>query len=327
MPLVVQWFWLSARYGSATLPSVLNPRIETGGLAGESKLSYLEPIDAKLRGWIADTHAVRPGDDALRVRECAGLSYPLIAKPDIGWCGYGVRRIETDAELADYARAFPGDAVFLLQRFASEANEAGLHYVRDADAAQGRVVALTVRHQPHVIGDGARSVAMLIADDARAQRKVETYREVLGDAALARVPAVGERVNLTTVASVRVGGRYQDMTACVMPALERTVDEIAQSIGDFHYGRFDVKFESLADLSQGRFTVIEINGAGSEAIQYWDPDVPLLTTFAGVFAKQRALFALAAAMRRRGARPVGAVALAKAWLKQQRLIRRYPKSN
>ena len=49
VPLVTQWMWLGLRYRTPTLPSVLNPDINTGGLAGESKMSYLAPIDPRLR--------------------------------------------------------------------------------------------------------------------------------------------------------------------------------------------------------------------------------------------------------------------------------------
>jgi hypothetical protein len=327
VPLVVQWLWLGLIHRSATLPSALNPRIETGGLVGESKLSYLAAIDPALRAWIAEMHPVLPGDDPHAVRRRAQLSYPLIAKPDIGWCGYGVRRIESDEELGAYARAFPADTAFLLQRFVPERNEAGLLYVREPGHLHGRLTALTVRHAPHVVGDGVCTVAALIEADGQAQRKAVLYRALLGEEAIARVPGSGERVDLTTVASVRVGGRYEDLSRSITPALEAAVDAIARSIGEFHYGRFDVKFRTLADLQSGRFTVIEINGAGSEAIQYWDPGLTMFQAFAGVFAKQRALFALASAMRKRGHLPCGWRALATAHIRQQRLVRRYPQSN
>ena len=77
----------------------------------------------------------------------------------------------------------------------------------------------------------------------------------------------------------------------------------------------------------GRFTIIEVNGAGAEAIQFWDPRLTLRQAFAGVFAKQRLLFEIAAEWRSRGARPVGVVGLARAWLRQQALIGAYPASD
>ncbi len=327
VPLVAQWLWLAVIHRSATLPSVLNPSIETGGLVGESKFSYLAPMGSRFREWIAETHPVAPGDDALAIRQRCGLDYPLIAKPDIGWCGYGVRRIDSDAELAAYANAFPRNTVFLLQRFAHEANEAGILYVREPYAARGRATALTIRHTPHVVGDGVDTVEQLVAQGARTQGKAALYREILNEETLARVPAPGERVALTTVASVRVGGRYEDATRLITPQIDATIDGIAHAVGDFHYGRFDVKFESIADLQAGRFTVIEINGAGSEAIQFWDPRLSMGQAFAGVFGKQRNLFTLANAMRKRGHKPIGWRALAAAHLRQQRLVRLYPKSN
>jgi hypothetical protein len=98
-------------------------------------------------------------------------------------------------------------------------------------------------------------------------------------------------------------------------------------MGEFHYGRFDIRFVSVARLQRGEFTIIEINGAGSEAIQYWDPRVPIMAAFAGVFAKQKMLFAIGAAMRRRGAKSVSIAALFRAWRAQQKLMARYPSSN
>ena len=84
---------------------------------------------------------------------------------------------------------------------------------------------------------------------------------------------------------------------------------------------------AIENLRAGKFTIIEINGAGSEAIQYWDPRLSMRAAFAGVFAKQRELFALAAKARAAGRRPVGLRAILRAHFKQQRLIRGYPASN
>jgi hypothetical protein len=138
---------------------------------------------------------------------------------------------------------------------------------------------------------------------------------------------VGERVVLTTIASLRAGARYEDATLLITAALSFRLDAIARSMPNFHFGRFDVRFASLAALQAGRFSIIEVNGAGSEAIQFWDAAMTMREAFAGVFAKQQLLFRLGARMRRMGHRPVGTLALARAWLRQQRLISAYPQSN
>ena len=327
MPLLAQWFWLAARYGSLTLPSSVNPSIETGGMAGESKSACLQQIAPAFSPYVASWQRVGPGSDSVECRRLGGLDYPLIAKPDIGWCGFGVRRLEDDTELRAYAAAFPRHGAFIVQTMAPAPNEAGLFYIRQPGERKGRLMSVTLRHPPRVTGNGRCTVASLIAADPRLRRHAGFYAPSLGAAGLRRVPEAGEVVALTTIASLRAGARYEDASACITARLEAQVDRIARSMAQFHVGRFDVRFTSMAALRDGEFSIIEVNGAGSEAIHLWDPATPLRTAFAGVFAKQRLLFQLGDRMRDMGHAPVGVAALARAWLRQQRLIARYPASH
>ena len=326
VPLVAQWFALGLRHGSFTLPSVVNPGIETGGLVGESKLACLRLIGDAFRTWVAETAAVPPDIDPEMIRDRQGLRYPLIVKPDVGWCGFGVRRVENAAELRAYRSRSP-NGTLLLQRLIEGGGEAGLFYVRQPGARRGRLSALTLRHRPVILGDGRATLEELIGRERRTRRALSLFRAVLPPGALARVPVAGEHVILSTVASTRVGARYEAAPHLITQRLETTLNAIARSMGDFHFGRFDVKFTSEADLAAGRFVIIEVNGAGAEAIQHWDPRLSLPEALQGVFAKQSQLFALAAEMRRRGHRPVSVGALAEAFFFQRALIRDYPPSN
>ena len=134
-------------------------------------------------------------------------------------------------------------------------------------------------------------------------------------------------VRLSTVASTRVGGAYEDGSAYATPALTARVDAIAQDMGEFLVGRFDVRYRTLERLQAGDFIIMEVNGAGSEAVHAWDPRYSIRDAYRIVFAKQRLLFRISAANRRRGRRPIGVWRLARLYLRQQRAIRRYPPSN
>src|SRR5262245_57793239 len=92
VPVVVKWFLLGFRHRSLTLPTLANPHIVSGGFRGESKASYLQQIDADNQRWVAcwTVLQVPRGTDVsgrMRAIEAAmaqaGLSYPLIVKPDI----------------------------------------------------------------------------------------------------------------------------------------------------------------------------------------------------------------------------------------------------
>ena len=135
-------------------------------------------------------------------------------------------------------------------------------------------------------------------------------------------------VRVSTIGSTRVGGLYTNATAMVTEEMTGAIDAIARDMPDFHVGRFDVRYESMGLLRAGKgFSIIEVNGAGSEAVHAWDPALSLRQAYAIVFEKQRRVFEIGAAMRRRGNPPVSFAEMAQHYVHQQRLIRRYPPSN
>ena len=135
-------------------------------------------------------------------------------------------------------------------------------------------------------------------------------------------------VRLTTIGATRVGGLYRDGNRYITPALTAAMNTIALDMNAFYFGRFDVRFSDLEQLSQGQgMKIMEINGAGSEAIQAWDPNIGLVDAFRIIFAKQRLLFAIGAANRALGHCPISLRQLAKLHFMQQRLLASYPPSN
>jgi hypothetical protein len=331
VPMVAQWLWLSLRHGSVTLPSSANPGITAGGLVGEGKLEYFAAMGALARAatapaiGVCNTRGLQAAEVLDRLQD-AGLAFPLVAKPDLGWCGFGVRRLDDADALDAYLHAFPRDETVVLQRYLPGNGEAGLFYLRHPDAERGTLFGVLLRDAPAVLGNGRDTLATLVDADARLRRATHNARhDCRFDGA--RVPARGERVALSTVASTRVGGHYRDGTALATEALLESVEAIARDMGCFLAGRFDVRYADEAALQRGEFTILEVNGAGSEAVHAWDPKYRIREVYRIVFAKQRALFAIAAANRRRGHRPIGVPALARLFFRQRRLIARYPASN
>jgi hypothetical protein len=332
VPMVLQWAWLGVRYRSFTLPSAANPQITAGGLVGDTKSEYFAGMGPFARARVAPyalfpVAGSDPLDHARREMQAAGLNFPVVAKPDLGWCGFGVRRLDHVAALADYLAGFPAGETLMLQRYLDEPGEAGIYYLRHPDQPRGRLLGILLRHYPQVVGDGLRTLGELVAADERLRRAVARPREHQCDFDPLRVPAQGEVVRLSLIGSTRIGGRYEDGSPFATEPLLDTVEALARDMPQFHVGRFDVRYATLADLREGRFTIMEVNGAGSEAVHAWDPKYSVRQVYAMVFAKQRALFAIGAANRARGHQPIGAWALLRHHLRQQRLIRRYPPSN
>lgn len=335
VPLLVQWFLLGIRYRSLTVPTAANPRIEAGGLIGESKSDCMSMPAHSASPWLAPTTAIdaRGAADtdhdmlqAHMAMAAAGLDFPVIAKPDIGWRGFGVRRIENEAQLRDYLSGFPEGQRLILQQYVSWHGEAGVFYVRRPGRETGEIFSLTLRYFPFVIGDGETDLRGLILANPRTRWKKALLFEIHHDR-LDTIPARGEAVRLAIVGSNRVGGLYVDGNDLVTPALTRRIDEIAKSMPEFHFGRFDVRFETIEAFQDGdRFSIIEINGAGAEAVHIWDPDFPLREAYRVLFEQQSLMFAIGAANRRRGFAPLSAMDLVRCQQRQQKLLPIYPVS-
>jgi len=332
IPLVVQWLALAIRYRSLTLPSAANPAITAGGLVGDGKIEYFRSMGAIARqataAHCAVSTAVPPSISDVRVAMAdAGLSFPVIAKPDLGRCGYGVQLLRDEAALGDYLRDFPGDETVVLQHYLPDEGEAGIFYARDPGATEGCIIGIALRYFPRVIGDGHRSLAMLIAADPRLARLTAANGHSFR-LSLAKVPIAGEMVRLAIIGSTRVGSVYRDGGIHITAQLTAAINRIAGDMLDFHFGRFDVRFTDLTALRMGEgFTIIEVNGASSEAINAWDPTIGVIAGFRLIFAKQRILFAIGDEQRRRGIRPTSVLELARLHCHQQHLIAAYPPSN
>lgn len=331
VPMVVQWCWLGLRYRSLTLPSAANPHITAGGLVGDTKVEYFACMGSLARSKVApfamlQVDSIEALVHALAVMHKAGLVFPVVAKPNLGWCGFGVRRINDSLALADYLACYPPGESLMLQRYLDEPGEAGIFYARHPDQSVGRLLGVLLRHYPQVTGDGIHTIAQLMSSNARLRRTAGHSRHK-GCYDPVAVPAAGDTVRLSLIGSTRVGGRYEDGSDFATTELMATIEAIAHDMPQFHVGRFDVRYRDLHDLRSGRFTIMEVNGAGAEAVHAWDPKYSVSQAYRMVFAKQRLLFAFGAANRARGHRPVGMLTLARHYLNQQRLIRRYPPSN
>ena len=332
-PVVAYWIWLGLRHRSLTLPTIANPLMEMGGLAGESKTRQFATMSPEGHRWLAPyVSGLRGPDDRLaetaaeltKLATDAGLSFPLVAKPDIGCQGAGVRVMHSEAELVGYLRGFPAGERLMLQRLIDCDGEAGIFYVRRPGEARGRIFSMTFKFFPYVIGDGEATLEQLIHRDPRAGRVPHLYlprhRERLG-----WVPAAGEQVRLVFAGNHCKGAVFRDATALVTPALTERMDWLARSIPSFHFGRFDVRFASLKNLLAGEdFTVIEFNGGGSEAIHIWDPDAGLSGAYGALFSQIRMLFEFGAAHRAEGHVPGRWHELFRSWRREWKLKRSYP---
>lgn len=329
----LMWVALAIRYHSLTLPSAANPALDAGGLWGESKsqgLHLFGPFGQRFIPPFATIDCL-PGTDRLQSARTAmtaqGISFPVVAKPDRGYQGWGVCLLAAAPDLADYLSRQSTDAQVMLQALIDMPGEAGIFYIRHPDQPKGRIVSMAFVHPPHVIGDGVRSVAQMVDSDPILRANAAIYRQ-RNPGAWDSIPQRDQFHCLTNARSARLGAVYSDAMDQVTPALETAIDRISREIPDFHFGRFDIRFRSIAELQEGRgFRIVELNGAGAEMLHIWAGTGTLRGAWTTLWRQYRELFTIGAGMRRQGHRPVGVIGMLKLQRQQERLRRSYPPSS
>ncbi len=327
-PIVLHWLLLGLRHGSFSLPTAANPAISTGGLCGESKSAILDQVGGQARAFIAPyTTIVTGADDAATARAAmrrAGLSLPLVVKPDIGCNGAGVRLVESEAGLDAALACFDRGVRLVLQALVGYEGEAGVFYIRHPDQPSGRITSLTLKSSPTVTGDGVLTLRDLIHADPRTGAVPHLYLDRFAHR-LDSVPEAGQTVRLVFAGNHCKGSVFRNGAGEITAALTARIEAIARALPDFHFGRIDLRYASLPALRGGHsFQIIEINGVGSEATHIWDPDTTLPAAYAAQFQHYGEAFRIGAAMRRRGATPSSLRTMLRDWRQQRRLMARYP---
>ena len=334
-PVMAYAAWQMLRHRGILLPTAANPSFPGGGFFGESKADILALAVKHVPEWVAPFIAIdrplAPGpnvsaerDAALAALEHVGLTLPVVAKPDLGCRGAGVKLVRTPEQLQAYLEAFPAGARLLLQKLVAHEGEAGIFYCRLPGQSRGRIVSITLKYFPHVVGDGQHSLRELIEADPRAGKLAHLYlkRHL---SRLDTVPGRGEAIRLAFAGSHSRGAIFRNGTHLVTPEMEARFDAIAQALPEFHFGRFDVRFDQFSDVQKGRgFTILEVNGAGAESTHIWDRRTGLLQAWRDLMRQYRWLFEIGAANRARGFKPMTWADFCAAYRREKALTPLYP---
>ena len=125
-----------------------------------------------------------------------------------------------------------------------------------------------------------------------------------------------------------MGAVYLDAREFVTPALERRIEAICDDIPGFHFGRFDLRFGSIEALRRGEdFRIVELNGAGAEALHIWAAGAKLIQAYRTLWQQWKLAFEIGARNAAAGHAPIGWRELRRLQKHQERLRRLYPQTS
>lgn len=334
-PVVLQSLLQGLYYRDLRLPLVANPSIKLSGMVGESKHDIMNLAGETAKPWISPfvTLTKTQGSTETQVTQAladldnANLDFPLVGKPDLGCRGVGVKLLRNPEQLSGYIEDFPVGARFLLQQKAPYNAEAGVFYVRHPGETEGEIISITLKYSPSVVGDGHHSLQQLIELSPRAGQLTHLYFPRHKDK-LNWIPLEGEEFQLAFAGSHSRGCIFRDGNQYITPELTKKLDAILHDVEGYHYGRLDIKFDNLNDFMKGeQFTILELNGASSEAAHIWDRNTPLKSIFSVLLTQYRLLYSIGAKQKKRGFKPPSFGELLAAWREEKNLTEQYPSTD
>ena len=268
-PMYFVWFYYAAKARSFFFFNAANPRIKNAGFLMESKKEIYDIIPLQ---FIPKTLFFKLGTDAGEIVQTvasSGISFPCIAKPDIGGKGRGVEKIYALEDIAGYAQRIKMD--FLVQEFIPYPEEVGIFYCRIPDQPDGFISGIVAKEFLIVKGDGISTLTQLIEKDPRYHLQLAALQKIYGEG-LQEVLEKDAVKNLVPYGNHARGAKFIDVSHWADESFTKTFDNIFKQIPEFYFGRLDIMYSNLEDLRAGKhFSIVELNGAGSEPTHIYDP--------------------------------------------------------
>ncbi len=268
-PIYFYWIYLSLKAKSLGFFNASNPRIINGGFALESKKEIYDLIPKQYYPETLFFKADESWETILKQLAASNIKFPFIIKPDMGLQGLRVEKMHNENELKLYLKKVNYD--FLIQEFAKFPLEIGLFYYRMPNEEKGKITGIVYKDFLIVKGNGINTVEELILQNPRFAIQFETLKKRFG-IQLTKVLGKGEILNLVPFGNHVRGSKFTDVSFWINDKLIETFNDICLQIPDFYFGRLDIMFKSREDLEKGKnFSIIELNGAGSEPTHMYDP--------------------------------------------------------
>lgn len=268
-PVYIVWLGLCLRARSFFFFAASNPSIKNGGFLSESKkdICPLIPGDFHPKTCFFSL----PADTAVVIATInkMGFQFPLIGKPDVGSQGRGVRVLRNRSDLKRYV--LDSFVNFHVQEFVPYNKEAGIFYYRYPGETRGHLSGVVRKEFLTIKGDGQSRIIDLIRRDKRAILQLDSLVK-LYQSDLNTVLSAGAEKLLVPYGNHARGARFLDDSHLIDEELTLAIDKVCQQIPEFYFGRLDIRYRDWEELKQGKnFTIIEVNGAGSEPTHMYDP--------------------------------------------------------
>lgn len=265
-PVFIDYFRHAVRLRNLRYPLVVNPGIALSGLVGEKKSEILQKIAI---GSYPKTLLLSPSEPLPETF----APFPLVAKPNQGERGMGVRLLRDREDWQAYHRRAPRE--YIVQAFTPGPFEVGVLFYRREGVFHVSSIGIKVRAE--VAGDGISMVQELAQRIPRFRKQIERLKEQEISVPWDYVPAKDEIVPLDEIRNHRRGAEFRDGRNLISDELKKALACLIPESSGILYGRADLRCPSPEALREGKeIAIVEVNGITGEPAEIYDPGMRFL---------------------------------------------------
>ena len=297
IPIGLYITYLALKARSATFFTGVNPSFKDSGIIRYSKFDVLSHISEEFK-----PKGVLIKSGTLNIVLPPQLSFPVIAKPDMGERGKSVTVVYDLATLQLYADTINQD--FIIQEFCDFPQEAAIFYIRKPTESRGRITSFTTKEFLSVTGNGHQTIGQLMSLTFRARLQ----KGRMSPEFLISIPQPGEIVKIEAIGNHNRGTRFINSNHLISEKLVSVFDDISKKIDGFYYGRYDLKFNTIEEMEDGiNFKIVELNGINSEPVHIYDQQTGLFNAYKDFFTHMRYMYEISEENKLRGIQRTGAI--------------------
>lgn len=277
IPTIFIWLWNALKSRDLFFVTLTNPGIPSGGFFGASKASIISPLPDSVKPKSvlvpkATTSALLSG-----MLEESGISFPVIAKPEVGERGWLISKINSLEELIAYLEKH--QISFILQDYVELPLELGIFVYMMPDGSGATVSSICEKHFLQIQGDGQSSIGQLITRQDRAVLHYEKLRNQFGHR-WNEVLREGEVLILEPIGNHCRGTMFLNRNDQIDEAIKSRMVDLLKTMPGVYYGRFDLRTGSWEALRGGKDTrILEFNGTNSDVSHIFQPGYSLLSAY------------------------------------------------
>ena len=207
------------------------------------------------------------------------IDFPVIAKPEMGVAGLGIKKCNNLLELNTYM-SISGNVAVRIESFVELAMEFGVMFYYYPETGTSEVSIIEKRY-PRVIGDGLSTLDELVNFATLKNqfiRRDEVKRRLVHS--LNTVVEKGKVVILDYVGNASNGSSFHSINESINHnKLKKFLVEELYTQAGICFTRMDIKANSAKDLLNGDFIIIEHNGVKSQPLNIYIKEGTLINRY------------------------------------------------